>query len=114
MEPKRFIVYVMEGGRRPYVEWVSRLRDEAAVLRIRRRLLALELEGHFGDFRPVGDGVFELRFHFGPGYRVYFGQRGTTIVVLLCGGDKQSQEKDIIRAKEYYADWLANPERSEP
>jgi putative addiction module killer protein len=56
--------------------------------------------GNPGDVKPVGDGISELRVHYGPGYRVYFQQRGTTIILLLCGGHKESQAKDIARAKE--------------
>jgi len=60
--------------------------------------------GNLGDVGPVGGGVSELRFHFGPGYRIYFGQEGTQIIVLLLGGDKGSQTKDIRLAQEYWAD----------
>ena len=58
--------------------------------------------GNFGDYRSVGEGVFELRFHFGAGYRIYFGEVDNTIVLLLCGGDKSSQARDIDRAKAYW------------
>ncbi|GAB4194869.1 MAG: hypothetical protein Fur006_40860 [Coleofasciculaceae cyanobacterium] len=58
-----------------------------------------------GDYRSVGEGVYELRIDYGPGYRVYFGQVGTTIVLLLCGGDKSTQVADIRKAKEYWADY---------
>ena len=81
-----------------FVSWKERLRDRAAVGRINVRITRLAL-GNFGDVRAVGDGVSELRIDFGPGYRVYFTQRGA-IVILLCGGDKGSQERDIRRAKE--------------
>ena len=71
---------------------------------IRKRLNRVRM-GNLGDCRSVGDGVKELRIAFGPGYRVYFGEDGETIVVLLCGGDKSSQEADIRRAKEYWIDY---------
>ena len=58
-----------------------------------------------GDYRSVGEGVYELRIDYGPGYRVYFGQVGTTIVLLLCGGDKSTQAADIRKAKEYWTDY---------
>ena len=61
--------------------------------------------GHIGDAQPVGDGVFEMRLHYGPGYRLYFIREGGQIVVLLCGGDKDSQERDIRQAKELAGDW---------
>ena len=61
--------------------------------------------GHIGDAQPVGDGVFEMRLHYGPGYRLYFIREGGQMVVLLCGGDKDSQERDIRQAKELAGDW---------
>ena len=63
---------------------------------------------HYGDYRSLKDGVFELRLVFGPGYRVYFGEDGDTIVVLLCGGDKSSQVQDIKRAKAYWKEYLSH------
>ena len=74
-----------------------------------RTLLASRLDrlayGHVGDAEPVGAGVSELRIHYGAGYRVYFQQRGNTIIVLLCGGDKKSQTKDIKQAKRLAGEW---------
>ncbi len=70
--------------------------------RIRDRINRLTGLGLFGDVRSVGEGVFELRFFFGPGYRVYFGQDGESIVILLCGGDKSTQKHDIERVLEYW------------
>jgi putative addiction module killer protein len=61
--------------------------------------------GNFGDARTVGDGVHELRIHTGPGYRVYFGREGDAVVILLCGGDKGPQNRDIERAKDYWRDY---------
>ena len=80
-------------------DWLRRLRDRRAVSRISMRIQRLTL-GNFGDAKPVGEGVSELRIDYGPGYRVYLVQRGDKIIVLLCGGDKSSQEADIARAKE--------------
>ena len=82
---------------RTFRKWFTRLRDERAVTAITARLDRLAY-GHAGDARPVGRGVSELRVHHGPGYRVYFRQQGTTIIVLLCGGDKNSQQRDIRTA----------------
>ncbi len=81
-----------------YSEWFENLRDRAAKVRIDIRIRRLSL-GNPGDVKPVGEGVSELRVNFGPGYRVYFVQRGDKYVVLLAGGDKSSQESDIREAK---------------
>ena len=80
-------------------EWFSSLRDKMAAKRIQARIRRAEL-GNFGDCEPVGAGVSEMRIHYGPGYRVYFTQRGMEIVVLLAGGDKSSQAQDIKTALE--------------
>ena len=79
--------------------WIRGLPNRRAVHRINAHLTAVS-EGNFGDTRPVGDGVSEMRIHYGPGYRLYFIREGGAIVVLLCGGDKDSQRRDIERAKE--------------
>lgn len=79
--------------------WVNGLRDRKAVSKINARLKNVSL-GNLGDVAPVGDGVSEMRIHYGPGYRVYFIQEDKSLVVLLCGGDKSSQSRDIKRAKE--------------
>ena len=78
-------------------EWFVNLRDIRAKVRIQARIDRAGL-GNFGDSEPVGEGVSEMRIHFGPGYRVYFVQRGLEVVILLAGGDKSSQPKDIKRA----------------
>ncbi len=78
--------------------WLEQLRDVRARAKIAARVRRLAL-GNPGDVAPVGDGISELRIHYGPGYRVYFTMQGKTIVILLCGGDKGSQAKDIKRAK---------------
>ena len=83
--------------------WLERLRDVRARAKIAARVQRLAL-GNPGDVAPVGDGISELRIHYGPGYRVYFTMQGKTIVILLCGGDKGSQAKDIKRAKALAAD----------
>jgi putative addiction module killer protein len=81
-----------------YADWFSGLRDRAAQVRIDIRIRRLSL-GNPGDVKPVGEGVSELRINYGPGYRVYFVQRAGVYVVLLAGGDKASQDKDIRNAK---------------
>jgi putative addiction module killer protein len=85
-------------------KWRSRLKDERARALIASRLDRLAF-GHTGDAEPIGQGVSELRIHYGPGYRIYFHRRGNTIIVLLCGGTKHGQSKDIEAAKRLAADW---------
>ena len=80
-----------------YFQWFDGLRDRQARARINARIRRLSL-GNFGDVKPIGEGVSELRIDFGPGYRVYFVQRGQTLVVLLAGSDKRTQERDIKKA----------------
>lgn len=81
-----------------YTEWVEGLRDPRAIAHIERRVRRLA-SGNPGDVKPVGEGVSELRIHYGPGYRVYFKQFGNVVVVLLIGGDKSTQRHDIEFAK---------------
>lgn len=103
--PKTVIVYQDQSGREPFADWLNGLRDASTRRRILRRLLRLE-QGNFGDFKYLGEGLGELRFFFGAGYRVYFGEDGDTVVILLCGGDKSSQRKDIRRARRYWQEYL--------
>jgi putative addiction module killer protein len=102
--PRRVEVYVARDGTEPFTEWLDGLRDRQARALIRVRLDRISL-GNFGDSRPVGEGVTEARIDFGPGYRVYFGRDGEVLVVLLCGGDKGTQDRDIRRAREYWIDY---------
>ena len=81
-----------------YMKWYSRLKDRVAKVRIAVRIRRMQ-SGNVGDAKPVGDGVFELRFNFGPGYRVYYTERGDEIIILLAGGDKSTQQSDIEAAK---------------
>lgn len=82
-----------------YKKWLKRIKDNLTLSIISARTDRLK-DGNFGDAKPVGEGVFELRIHYGPGYRIYFTRQGETIVLLLCGGDKSTQEKDIKKARE--------------
>jgi putative addiction module killer protein len=102
--PRDIQIYTTEGGRVPFSEWLVSLRDNKARAKIRVRLDRVSL-GNLGDCHGVGDGVQELRIDYGPGYRVYFGQVGSTIVLLLCGGDKNTQAKDIEQAKHYWNEY---------
>lgn len=96
--------YQQEDGREPYTEWFRGIRDQIAKVRIAARLRQIE-SGNLGDSKPVGEGVTELRIHVGAGYRVYCARQGQLLVILLCGGEKSSQPKDIVRAKTLWAEW---------
>lgn len=96
--------YQLENGGQPVTEWLNSLRDARARAQIEIRLRRV-MAGNFGDCKPVGEGISELRVDIGTGYRVYYGQHGRVLVILLCGGDKSSQQTDIKRAKEYWANW---------
>ena len=85
---------------RAFIGWLDGLRDDKAVAVINRRLLTLAMHGHFGDSKQVAKSVIEVRIHVGPGYRVYLTRRGKQIILLLCGGDKRSQKRDIEKAVE--------------
>ena len=90
-QPREIKIYVTEDEGCPFERWFQSLRDRNAKARIRSRIDRIEM-GNLGDFKSVGDGVLELRIDYAPGYRVYFAQTSeTTIVLLLCGGDKSSQ-----------------------
>jgi putative addiction module killer protein len=97
-------VYQTAKGKCPYSEWLEDLKDLQAKAKIRIRIDRLEL-GNFGQCRNVGDGVCELKIDFGPGYRVYYGMIGRMCVLLLSGGTKRTQDSDIKKAKEYFADY---------
>lgn len=94
--------YADAKGKEPFRDWLYGLRDRAAFARITVRLDRVEL-GNFGFCKSVGTGVFELKIDYGPGYRVYYAISGKTVVLLLLGGDKSTQSKDIEMAKSYWA-----------
>lgn len=87
-----------------YMKWERKLSDQTAKALIAARLLRLA-NGLAGDVSAIGEGLSELRIHYGPGYRIYFQKRGSVIIVLLCGGDKSTQNKDIARAKQIALEW---------
>ena len=94
--------YENDNGKSPYIEWEDELTPSVRA-QIRKRINRLRC-GNFGDCEPIEDGVFELRIHIGPGYRIYYGKKGKKVVILLCAGDKGSQKRDITRAKKYWQD----------
>lgn len=97
--------YLTENNLNPFREWLEGLRDRQARAKIRVRLNRIRL-GNFGDCKGVGRGVSELRISYGPGYRVYFGRKSNMVVILLYGGHKKTQSKDIALAQEYWANYL--------
>jgi putative addiction module killer protein len=105
--PKEIVVFRAKDGRVPFEDWLDDLDDKRAVARVLARLARVR-QGNPGDCKSVGEGVSELRVDYGPGYRVYFGQRGQTVVVLLCGGDKRTQDRDIRLAKQYWRELKAS------
>lgn len=102
--PYEIEYYVTTVGKKPFKEWLEGLRDIAGRARIRIRLDRVRL-GNLGDNRSVGEGVRELRIDYGPGYRIYFALDGHRVILLLLGGDKSSQEKDIAKAREYWLEY---------
>lgn len=106
--PERSLrILILRNGKSPFKDWLRSLQDIQTKARIQTRIDRLRL-GNFGDYQGVGAGVFELRIHFGPGYRVYFGLHGAQVVLLLCGGDKSTQARDIADAQRYWKEFLAD------
>ena len=108
---RELVIFLDRAGKAPFEIWLIGLKDVQGRAVIRKRLNRVRL-GNLGDAKSVGGGVMELRVDFGPGYRVYFGEDGPRIVVLLCGGDKSSQSKDIENAKSFWAEYLNTKEQS--
>lgn len=96
--------YECTDGRIPIDDWIRDIKSPVYKARLLKRLNKVQL-GNLGDWANVGDGVFELREHFGKGYRIYYGIEKQTVILLLCAGDKFSQTKDIKLAKQYWQDF---------
>ena len=92
-----------QNGQEPFTNWLSKL-DKKIQDRIMERLDRIK-HGNLGDYKNLGDGIYELRFFFNSGYRIYFGKEGNTIIIILCAGDKSSQSKDIEKAKQYWRNY---------
>jgi len=105
--PKEIVVFRANAGHAPFEVWLDDLNDKRAIARVLARLARVR-QGNLGDCKPVGEGVSELRVDYGPGYRIYFGQQDRALIVLLCGGDKRTQERDIRLAKQYWHEFKAN------
>lgn len=109
-QPKRVLFYETLAGECPFNDWMEGLRDRAAQQRIVKRLARLR-GGNPGDYKSVGEGVYELRIDFGPGYRLYLAFAEEQLVILLCGGDKSTQASDIADA---HAAWREYQQRTTP
>lgn len=108
--PKRVIIYTTPDGKRPFSIWFCGLKDKNLQRRIIERIDRVE-EGNYGDYKSVGDGILELRFKVG--LRIYFSEKKNVIVLLLCGGDKKTQSKDIVKAGEYLEEFEKRHEEVE-
>jgi putative addiction module killer protein len=104
MSPITIIIYATKIGKEPYSDWEDTLDKKLQAI-IKNRLDRMRL-GNLGDLKRIkdGGGVWELRIDYGPGYRIYFGKKETTMVILLTGGDKRNQKRDIAKAKQYWSD----------
>lgn len=99
------ILLYVRGRSTPFSDWLASLKDSRTVGIVRARLNRIRL-GNFGDCKSIGGGVEELRIDFGPGYRVCCGREGSLAVILLCGGGKGTQARDILRARKYWKEYL--------
>lgn len=106
--PSTIEYYLAESGGKPFKEWLDGLKDITARQKVRIRLDRVRL-GNLGKNRSIGEGAYELKIDYGPGYRVYYGLDKKTVVLLLLGGDKSSQKKDIAQARRY---WTASKRRN--
>src|SRR5690349_11490540 len=112
MEPLTLRIYATPGGRKPIEESLESLKDRESRAQIRVRLERVRF-GSLGDWKSVGGGVLELRIDTGPGYRIYLGRDGNTVVILPCGGSKATQRKDIARAQAYWIDYRKEQDAKE-
>ena len=103
MEAKPRIIqnYETPDGRPPFKNWFNSIKDKSAKVKVIQRIDRMIL-GNFGDCKNLGDGIYETRIHYGPGYRIYWGDLNGVIVILLCGGSKRTQKQDINKAREYW------------
>jgi len=106
METVEVRQYQTADGHSPFAEWLADLRDRRALQTIAASIVRMQA-GNRGDRKALGAGLFELRIDAGPGYRVYCGQDGAVLVLLLCAGDKRTQAKDIEHARDYWQDYQA-------
>lgn len=101
---KTLRTYRTKQGKEPFIDWLESLKDRVGRATITNRLNRV-VHGNYGDCEPVGDGIYELKVHPGPGYRVYFSEQNETILLLLLAGSKRTQAKDIKKAKQFWAEF---------
>ena len=104
--PISLVFYQILDGKIPFNEWFNSLKSEESKQIVDARMTRLQ-DGNLGDHKSLRGGIYELRIHFSQGFRIYFGKRGEQLVVLLVGGEKKTQEKDILRAEKYWQDFKA-------
>ena len=104
MHLKQILYYVSESGKCYFEEWLENLKDIRGKAIVKARIRRITL-GNPGDFKSLGQGIYELRIEYGPGYRLYYGEDGNTIIIFLCGGDKDSQRRDIDKAYKFWNDY---------
>ncbi len=109
IRPREILHYTTPSGRNPYRQWYTRIKDQKTQIAISNKISRLR-SGNLGDFKRLSKDLYELRIHHGPGYRIYFGVFQNDIVILLCGGTKGTQQRDIIRAQNYWDDFLERME----
>ena len=107
----RLKIYQLISGKCPFNDWVEGIVELHTRAKILTRLDRLKL-GNFGDCKSLGEGVSELRIHYGPGLRIYFSRLGQEVILLLCGGDKGTQNKDIKKAKEYLKEYIRREKKN--
>lgn len=105
MDKKTVIIYQTKNGKEPFYQWLNSVKDITNKLRIRNRVLKL-ITGYLGDCKKLRGGICELRLHFGSGYRIYFAELDKIVILLITGGNKKTQSKDIVKAKQYLKDFL--------
>ena len=101
---KEILIYDLKDGKEPFVIWLKSIKDNVTRARIKSAVLKLS-NGNFGDCKKLNSDIFEIRLHFGSGYRIYFSELNNIIILLLCGGDKSTQSKDIEKANIYLKDY---------
>ena len=103
---KEIKIYRTATGKLPFIEWLKSVKNTTARHLIQTRIRRIEVSGNVGDYKNLKDGVYEMRIHKSPGYRIYYGLEGKALIILLVGGEKGNQKRDINKAKEYWQDYL--------